>query len=192
VCRNIRHGDVFIVKYVLDTVFSLIFFILLSPVLILICVLILVTDGPPVFFVQERLGLKRNLFHVYKFRTMVDGKITSAGRLLRGFGLDELPQLLNILKGEMSFVGPRPLEDKDVRHLGWDTEFHDLRWNVKPGITGPGQLSRICDADMTWSLDTMYVENHSAHADLQIIWNTLCTIFIGKKPEKESLVRKQP
>ena len=105
-----------------------------------IALAIKIDDGGPVFFRQLRAGLDRREFEVLKFRTMRDGAVTRAGRWLRLSGLDELPQFLNVLYGQMSIVGPRPLTVSDIERLGW-TEGEVLRrWNVKPGITGLAQI----------------------------------------------------
>ncbi len=123
---------------------NLIAFVLLlctSPVWLLLLLATLVTQGPPLFFVQERVGLRRKHFFIIKLGSRKDGHVTRFGRFLRKTGLDELPQLVNILKGDMKFIGPRPLTAGDITRLGWDTAEFDLRWSVKPGITGPAQLS---------------------------------------------------
>ena len=101
---------------------------------------ILLVDGRPVLFRQRRLGRHRREFEILKFRTMRDGVVTTPGRLLRATGLDEVPQLINILRGEMSGVGPRPLTAADVDRLGWAGPEVDFRWRCKPGLTGLAQL----------------------------------------------------
>ena len=113
---------------------------------------------------------------------MNDEKITSLGNLLRSTGFDELSQLFNILKGEMSFIGPRPLTDKDVARLGWDNEKFYRRWDVKPGITGVAQLSPICDSSLAYSNDIYYIENKSIALDLKIILATFGILMGAKNP----------
>src|SRR5204863_5033824 len=112
-----------------------------SPIMAAIAAAIFLEDGRPVLFRQDRLGRQRRPFAILKFRSMRDGRITRVGRLLRATGLDELPQFLNILRGEMSAVGPRPLAAEDVARLGWTTARHDFRWRVAPGLTGLAQLA---------------------------------------------------
>jgi lipopolysaccharide/colanic/teichoic acid biosynthesis glycosyltransferase len=113
---------------------------LFAPVMAVVVVAILVDDGRPVLFAQERLGRHRRPFRILKFRTMRHGQVTRVGRLLRATGLDELPQLVNILRGEMSAVGPRPLTAVDVTRLGWTGAAYDFRWSCRPGLTGLAQL----------------------------------------------------
>lgn len=148
--------------------------------------LVRLVDGPPAFFVQARVGLERREFRVFKLRTMRDGKITRVGRWLRRAGLDELPQLWQIARGQMRFVGPRPITRADVERLGWTTEDHDLRWRVLPGLTGPVQLSAVCDRDVSWQLDSSYVLERSLWLDLEILARSALVPLLGK-PERWTL-----
>ena len=107
-----------------------------APVMAIVMVVVLLDDGWPVLFRQTRLGYRRRPFSIVKIRTMRDGRTTRVGRVLRATGLDEVPQFLNILSGEMSAVGPRPLTEDDVRRLGWTGVEYDFRWGQKPGLTG--------------------------------------------------------
>ena len=172
-------------KTLSDISLSLILLVLLSPVLIVVSVLILTIDNKPIFFIQKRIGLNRREFSIIKFRTIENQAVTRLGRILRATGIDELPQLINILKQDMSFIGPRPLTRQDITRLGWDSPGHDIRWDVKPGITGMGQLTTICDADLTWSMDEFYVKNQSVLLDIRVTVKSLGMIFIGKKPFKK-------
>ncbi len=171
-------------KILLDTLLSLLFLILLTPVLLVVSVLIAVFDGTPVFFLQQRLGLNRNKFSLVKFRTMKSEKISRIGGWLRATGIDEIPQLVNVLRQEMSLIGPRPLTEEDVNRLGWDGRDRDVRWTVRPGITGMAQLSPVCDAELTWSQDRTYIETQSVLLDVKIALMTVSTAILGKKPEK--------
>lgn len=144
---------------------------------------ILIADGRPIFFLQTRLGRGRRPFRVVKFRTMREGRVSGVGRVLRETGLDELPQLLNVLAGQMSLVGPRPLTAADVTRLGWDGPYHDLRWSVRPGILGPAQLrvSTRCHARITWLYDRRYVEAASLGTDLcSLVAAAACAVW-GKR-----------
>jgi lipopolysaccharide/colanic/teichoic acid biosynthesis glycosyltransferase len=114
--------------------------IVFAPVLAVLGAAILLEDGRPVLFAQSRLGRSRRPFTILTFRSMRDGRVTRVGRLLRATGLDELPQFVNILRGDMSAVGPRPLTDEDATRLGWLTPRHDFRWRVSPGLTGLAQI----------------------------------------------------
>lgn len=148
-------------------------------------------DFAPPVFIQERIGLDKESFYVYKVRTMHKGKITGIGRVLRKTGLDELPQLFNIMKGEMNFVGPRPLTHADIVRLKWDDPSHAIRWSVKPGISGMAQLVNVCDANVSWACDMEYIETRSATTDLMILWKSLLVPIIGKKHAKQ-LIHKTP
>jgi lipopolysaccharide/colanic/teichoic acid biosynthesis glycosyltransferase len=173
----------------LDIVLSLAGLIISIPLMLLICGLIIVVDSPHVFFIQERLGADRRPFRLIKFRTMNDGQVTVMGKILRAFGLDEIPQLVNVVKGDMSIVGPRPLTHEDVERLGWDTKDRDARWSVKPGITGLAQLSPICDADLSWQLDMSYIRDRSVLLDLKIVRLTARGILLGKNKVSGQLWR---
>jgi len=115
--------------------------IVFSPVLLLASLGVWLEDRGPVLFRQERLGRDRRPFSILKIRTMRDGRVTRMGKVLRATGLDEVPQLLNILAGDMSAVGPRPLTADDVERLGWAGTDYDFRWGVRPGLTGLAQLA---------------------------------------------------
>src|SRR5688572_2915166 len=118
-----------------------------SPVMAVIAAAIWLEDRGPVLFRQERLGRDRRPFTILKFRSMRDGRVTRIGRLSRTTGLDELPQFINILRGEMSAVGPRPLTAEDVHRLGWTTAEFDFRWQRRPGLTGLAQMAGSGSSD---------------------------------------------
>ena len=107
-----------------------------APVMAVVIPAVFIDDGRPILFRQRRLGRYRRPFSILKIRTMRDGSPTRVGRILRATGLDEIPQFINILSGEMSAVGPRPLTESDVARLGWTGPDFDSRWDVKPGLTG--------------------------------------------------------
>ena len=111
---------------------------------------------------------------------MANGEITNWGKLLRKTGLDELPQLINIIKGDMVFFGPRPLTQQDITRLQWDTEFYDIRWSKKPGITGLAQISPLCHKKSTWFWDKYYCTNKSIVLNIYIIFKTLSIIIKAK------------
>jgi lipopolysaccharide/colanic/teichoic acid biosynthesis glycosyltransferase len=159
---------------------------LASPLLAAAALLIRATDGAPVLFRQQRLGLGRRPFQIIKLRTMAAGEITPVGSLLRTLGVDELPQLLNVLRGEMALVGPRALTGADVQRLGWQAARFDLRWTVPPGITGAAQIApvRRCDPRTTWRLDRRYVLRRSACRDAAILAVSLLVPLLGKRRAK--------
>lgn len=168
-------------KRLLDVLLSLCILILLSPVYLVLIVLVRIKLGSPVFFKQERPGLNGEIFTLYKFRTMTDGRdkdgnllpdkdrLTSFGKFLRASSLDELPEFFNILKGDMSFIGPRPLL---VSYLPYYTERESLRHTVRPGLTGLAQVSgrNFIDWDRRLSKDVEYVEGLSFRMDLKVLF----------------------
>ncbi len=166
---------------------ALFFLLLLMPVILLTALVIALTSGMPVIFVQERVGLNKTPFTIYKFRTMREGRITWIGKILRKTGIDEIPQLLNIIEGKMSFVGPRPLTIEDIRRLDWDSQEKIRRWSVRPGITGMAQLVNVCDKDVSWMNDMNYIDQKSWQLDLRIIWRSMLVPFIGKSNTKTLL-----
>ncbi len=178
-------------KRIFDFVVSLFAVILLSPLFLIVSILIIVTDGHPVLFKQERVGKGNKLFTVYKFRTMRNGigdiatselnnaneKITKTGRFLRLTSIDELPQLFNILNGTMSLVGPRPLipAEDEIRKLRAEYGVY----SVSPGITGYAQINgrdNISDEKKAL-LDKEYVEKQSFWFDIQIIFKTFIKVL---------------
>ena len=171
-------------KRVMDFVLSLMAIVVLSPVLLIVAVLVRTKLGSPVLFKQERPGKDEQIFKLYKFRTMTDEKdengnllpdevrLTKFGKMLRSTSLDELPELFNILKGDMSIIGPRPLL---VEYLPYYTERESLRHTVRPGLSG---LAQVCgrnylEWDKRLAKDVEYVENMSFVFDVKIIWMTV-------------------
>lgn len=164
----------------MDRFIALILFILTSPILIVISLINLMLNGSPIYFPQKRVGYKREAFTIYKIRTMERSRVHSFGKILRKTGLDELPQLINIIKGDMSFIGPRPLTEDDITRLEWNSSGFDIRWSVNPGITGLSQLSNICSKDNSWKLDKFYVENRSLGLNFKIAFKTLIKAIRGR------------
>jgi lipopolysaccharide/colanic/teichoic acid biosynthesis glycosyltransferase len=159
-----------------------------SPILAVAALVIRVTDGAPVFFRQQRLGRGRRPFQIIKLRTMTAGQVTPLGEVLRNLGVDELPQLINVLRGEMALVGPRALTEEDARRLGWDAAAFDLRWAVPPGITGPAQIApvRRCHPRTTWRLDRRYVLRHSPCGDAAILAASVLVPLLGKRRARQA------
>lgn len=154
--------------------------LLLSGLLAGIALAIWLLDGRPILFRQERLGQGKRPFYVYKFRTMHNNNISRCGHVLRQTGLDELAQIFNILRGEMSVVGPRPLTFADVARLGWDDDFHSSRWHLKPGITGLAQLYGGRGAKVSWLMDGVYRQRMSMWLDLRIVLLSFAVNLFGK------------
>ncbi len=186
--RSAIGGFESVVKRVLDVAISSVLLIVLSPLLLLILVAILIDSGRPIVFTQQRPGYKGSPFLIYKYRTMVnlrdekgdllpDGfRITLVGRFLRSTSLDELPELLNVLKGDMSLVGPRPLL---MEYLPLYTPDQARRHDVKPGITGLAQVSgrNLLTWEEKFELDTYYVDNLSLGLDFKILLLTVWKVL---------------
>lgn len=180
-------------KRLFDLLFSMVALLLFSPVLILSIILLKLESKGPVFFFQERLGLNGKVFKIYKLRTMIDKErlvnvqvfqdnpeITKVGSFLRRYKIDELPQLFNVMLGEMSFVGPRPclpsLQEK------FDDNGH-YRIKVKPGLTGWAQVNgNVFNTwERRWELDRFYVERMSFIFDFKILLATVSVIIFGEE-----------
>ena len=175
-------------KRPMDFILSLIALIILSPVFLVVALLVRINLGSPVIFKQQRPGLNEKIFTMYKFRTMTDERdengellpdavrLTKFGKFLRSTSLDELPELFNILKGDMSIVGPRP---QLVRDMVFMTSEQRQRHNVLPGLTGWAQVNGR--NDITWeerlALDLEYISNITFLGDLKIIFLTVVKVF---------------
>jgi lipopolysaccharide/colanic/teichoic acid biosynthesis glycosyltransferase len=156
---------------------GLVFF---APVMAVAAAAIFLEDRGPVVFRQERLGRARRPFLILKFRSMRAGDVTRVGRVLRATGLDELPQLINILRGELSAVGPRPLTLADVTRLGWTAAECDFRWSVPPGLTGPAQLVGPSSARYALRLDRRYVTRRTLWLDVRMVAMSFLVNVLGK------------
>ena len=188
------------VKRVGDITLSITMVILLSPLLIFVAILIKLDSKGPVFFSQERVGQNRKLYMVHKFRSMVqnaekecgpvwaqdnDCRVTRIGRFIRKWRIDELPQLLNVLKGEMSFVGPRPEREYFVKELVEAIPYYRERFSVKPGVTGWAQVNysygaSIEDAKEKLKYDLFYIKNMSIFMDIMVVMRTVKTVLFGE------------
>ncbi len=193
------------IKRVFDFFLSLILLFILSPLFLILSILIKIDSPGPVFYIQKRMGRKGRVFNFYKFRSMVkdadnikaallekneskggvifkmrrDPRVTRVGRFLRKFSLDELPQLINVLKGDMSLVGPRPFPVEESEKMHYD---HLPRLNIRPGITGLAQVRGRSDLSFSqWvKWDLWYVNHWSFGLDLKILWWTIPAVLKGK------------
>jgi lipopolysaccharide/colanic/teichoic acid biosynthesis glycosyltransferase len=156
-----------------------------APIVGALALAIRLEDGPPSFFVQERVGRNRRTFAVLKLRTMRDGRVTRVGRWLRETGIDEMPQFLNVLSGDMRMVGPRPLTVADLDRLGWNGAAFDARFDVPPGITGLAQLLGGRSAEESWRLDRRYLETRSIAVDAAIVLLSFGVNVAGKRRVRE-------
>ena len=187
-------------KRALDVLASLFLLILTLPTMLLVAAAIRLDSRGPIFYKQERVGRNGSVFEIYKFRTMRadaegrglpqwaslrDPRITRVGSFLRVMRIDELPQVLNVLRGDMSFVGPRPERPFFVESLSRDIPFYLERHRVRPGITGWAQINypygaSIEDAKAKLSYDLYYIKNFSLLFDLLIILSTAQAILFNK------------
>lgn len=195
----------FILKRIFDIIVSFIALIVLLPVFLIISVIVKLSSKGPVFFTHERLGLNNKYIKIYKFRTMVSGaenmidllteeqqqeyarefkitddpRITKAGNILRKTSLDELPQLINILKGDLSIVGPRPIVKAELKNY---EKYADRLLSVKPGLTGYWQTHGRSDVSYSErvKMDMYYIDNRSLWMDIKIIFKTFAVVFQKK------------
>lgn len=189
-----------VIKRTGDLVLSIVMLVLLAPVLITVAVLIRMDSKGPVFFSQERAGENRKPYMVHKFRSMVqdaeeksgpvwaqsnDSRVTRVGKFIRKWRIDEFPQLFNVIKGEMSFVGPRPEREFFVRELEEAIPYYGERFSVKPGVTGWAQVNypygaSVEDAREKLNYDLFYIKNMSLFMDLIVIMKTVKTVLFGE------------
>lgn len=185
------------IKHILDKVFAIIFLIILSPILLILIIAVKLDSKGSAVFKQKRLGKRGHIFEIYKLRTMYvdapdirnqdgstfnsdnDPRVTRVGRFLRKTSLDELPQLFNVIKGEMSFVGPRPdlPEQLDIY-----TDYEKRKLEVKPGITGYSQayFRNSIVAEQKFKNDVFYVDNYSIVLDIKILIETIRSVLFKK------------
>lgn len=189
-----------VIKRVFDVFACAVLLIVAVPIMIITAILILIEDGYPIFYQQERVGKGGNTFMVLKFRSMKknaekdqapqwatenDPRVTRIGRFIRKLRIDELPQILNVLKNEMSFVGPRPERPYFVDSLCAKVPYYNFRHTIKPGITGWAQVrypygSSVGDAIEKLQYDLYYVKNHSLFLDVIILIDTVEVVLFGK------------
>jgi exopolysaccharide biosynthesis polyprenyl glycosylphosphotransferase len=199
-----QDGWQLVLKQLIDVCGSAMLLLAASPLLLIVALLIKLDSPGPVFFRQERVGLHKRRFQLLKFRTMVDGadrqqpllehlneadgpvfkikddpRMTRLGRFLRRFSIDELPQLCNVLKGEMSLVGPRPLPVRDVERIA--VQWHKRRLSMKPGVTCLWQVNGRSDVGFEhWvQMDLEYIDTWTLGLDLKILLRTIPTVLKG-------------
>ncbi|MDZ4937179.1 sugar transferase [Clostridium perfringens] len=192
--KNIQY----FIKRIFDIIASLGGLIVFSPIIIVVAILVRVNLGSPILFTQDRVGKNDKIFKMMKFRTMKDGidkdgkllpdseRLTNFGKILRSTSLDELPELINILKGDMSLIGPRPLL---IEYLPLYSEEQKRRHNVLPGLTGWAQVNGR--NSISWGekfkLDVYYVNNWSIWLDIKIFFLTFSKLFKRDGINKEGL-----
>jgi exopolysaccharide biosynthesis polyprenyl glycosylphosphotransferase len=187
-----------LIKRLIDVVMALLALVVLSPLLLLLALLIRLETPGNSIFVQERVGLTGRPFRMLKFRSMVneaeksgakfaavnDSRITRMGRIIRPSRIDELPQLINVLFGQMSLIGPRPEQQAMVDQLSAEIPLYDFRHAVRPGITGWAQVMQgyaddVKSTDTKLSFDLFYIKNISLMMDIVIFFRTIRTILTG-------------
>ena len=186
-------------KRVADFTVSLFFLAAVLPITLLVAMAIKLESRGPVFYRQERVGLNGRIFRVWKFRSMrtdaekdgvprwasaKDNRVTRVGRFIRATRIDEIPQIINVLEGDMSFIGPRPERPYFVQQLRREMPYYDLRHRVKPGITGWAQVNyrygeSIEDARQKLAYDLYYVKNNDFFLDLTILVQTVRVIMFA-------------
>ncbi len=189
------------VKRLMDIFVALVILIITSPVTLLTLIAIKVNSRGPILYKQERMGLRGKIFRIYKFRSMIqdaeklsgpvwsskdDSRVTRVGKLIRKMRIDEIPQVINILKGEMSLVGPRPERPYFVEKLAKEIPLYKRRLKVRPGITGWAQVKHkydesIEDVKTKLRYDLFYIENMSLKMDLNIIFRTIFVVLFGMR-----------
>ena len=187
-------------KRLFDLLAALTLLLLTFPVMLITALLIVLEDGFPIFYRQERVGLNGRLFNVVKFRSMRrdaegdgkprwatanDDRTTRVGRIIRKLRIDELPQLFSVLNGDMSLVGPRPERPYFVDQLTRDIPFYAVRHSVKPGVTGWAQVSypygaSVDDSMQKLQYDLYYVKNHTLFLDIVVLFETVGVVLTGK------------
>jgi lipopolysaccharide/colanic/teichoic acid biosynthesis glycosyltransferase len=176
-------------KRLLDVVSASLACLLALPIVTVVATIKWLEDGHSPFFLQVRLGLRRRPFTVIKLRTMLDQKVTPFGAALRRTGLDEIPQFVNVLLGDMSIVGPRPLTATDIERLGWSNHAMDWRFQASPGITGISQLLAGRSARLSRRLDRLYLKNPGLILDCKLIATTALVSLVGKRRVRRWLSR---
>ena len=186
-------------KRLIDIIIGSIGLLICIPLWFLISILIKIDSRGPVFYQQERMGKNGKIFYINKFRSMVsdaeaktgpvwaateDKRITTIGRLLRRFHFDETPQLINILKGDMSIVGPRPERPYFVKKLKQTYPFYSRRFKIRPGVTGWSQINQpfdvnVKDVHQKLKYDFFYIENMSLRLDVNILLKTILVVLRG-------------
>jgi lipopolysaccharide/colanic/teichoic acid biosynthesis glycosyltransferase len=177
-------------KRVFDILFSFIALLIFAIPTIIISLLLMIRERHSILFKQERIGKDKKPFQILKFQTMVNEVPTKTGKLLRKTGLDELPQFLNVFKGDMSIVGPRALTNYDIERLSWNDDYHSIRWRQKPGITGYAQIYGGQHRKTSWFWDKYYINNNNVFVDFAIVFISFLMNLFGKTKIRQIIFRK--
>lgn len=167
-------------KRAFDITLSCMALFIFSLPMVIISSLLILKEKHPIIFKQQRIGRSKKTFQIYKFQTMLDEVVTDTGKILRRTGLDELPQFINVLQGDMSIVGPRAITLYDINRLHWNDDYHKIRWHVNPGITGFAQLYGGQHKKTSWFWDSYYIKHYSLPIDFMIISLSFLMNVFGK------------
>ena len=177
-------------KRFFDIFFSLIALLIFAFPIIIISILLTVKERHSVLYKQDRIGKNKQPFKILKFQTMIDEVPTKTGKFLRKTGLDELPQFLNVLKGDMSIVGPRALTEFDIERLCWNDNYHSIRWKLKPGITGFAQIYGGQHKKTSWFWDKYYINKNNVVIDFGIVGISFLMNIFGKTRIRRIIFQK--
>jgi lipopolysaccharide/colanic/teichoic acid biosynthesis glycosyltransferase len=174
-------------KRILDLAAAGTAFLVFAPIAAAVCIAIWLDDRGSPLISQPRIGDARQSFTILKFRSMKNSQVTRVGRWLRRTGIDELPQFVNVWRGDMSVVGPRPLTAGDIERLGWNDASHDWRYSTKPGITGISQLLAGRGARSCERLDRLYLRRQGLLLDLRLVALSFAVNVFGKREIRRRL-----
>lgn len=177
-------------KRTFDIIFSFVALLVFAIPSIFISLLLLIRERHSIFFKQERIGKNKQPFKIFKFQTMVNEVPTKTGKLLRKTGLDELPQFLNVIIGDMTIVGPRAITNYDIERLSWNDDYHTLRWKQKPGITGYAQIYGGQHRKTSWFWDKYYINNNNIFVDFAIVFISFLMNIFGKLKIRQIIFQK--
>ena len=178
-------------KRLFDITFSFIALLVFAIPIIIISALLAFKERHPILFRQYRVGKNKKNFQILKFQTMINEMPTKTGKILRKTGLDELPQFINVLKGDMSIVGPRALTNFDIERLGWHNDYHSIRWKLKPGITGFAQIYGGQHRKTSWFWDKYYIKNNNVLIDFGIVGISFLMNIFGKTRVRQIIFQKK-
>jgi lipopolysaccharide/colanic/teichoic acid biosynthesis glycosyltransferase len=178
-------------KRLFDIIFSVIALLIFAIPIIIISLLLIFKERHSVLFKQDRIGKNKQPFQILKFQTMINEIPTNTGKLLRKTGLDELPQFINVLKGDMSIVGPRALTKYDIERLDWNDDYHAARWKSKPGITGFAQIYGGQHRKTSWFWDKYYNSNNNVLIDFGIVGISFLMNIFGKTRVRQIVFQKK-
>ena len=172
------------ISRIIQIIIAFIALFVLSPILLFVCFFIFIIEGESCIFIQDRIWKNKISYKILKVRTMKNNKITITWKLIRKLQIDEIPQLLNIIKWDMNFIWPRPLTICDIQRLWRWTKKHIKRFSIKPWITGLWQFVFECDKNLTLKYNLHYIDHKNIFLDLYISVMTIVSLFIWRQQTK--------